>query len=1029
MVRILHFSDFHFKKDSVAEFENAARKMAESIKDKSIDFVVFSGDLVFKDFGLDTFKKVYDFLFKPILKSCGVTEDRLLIVPGNHDMDRDNELDAISDVLSRISDVDSLEKFCKSDEQVKLSMNRFKNYNKLIHDKFAKQANVTKFALSFTRELNGRKYGFVGLNSSWRCFESSKDRGNLLFPISQVREAFSKVDGCDIVFCAMHHNLSDFKDFIAQEMEDIIHDKGHVLFTGHYHKMGAQAVATSDIGLIHSIAPATYNKGDKTSQYGYCLLNIDEETLDLQETPYYLVNGEFVEGKTRCLEIPMSEEKKKINDFRKLIRRKTQEAILKADDLFVYGKSADEFQTFSNLFKEPIIKDKSLQEIITTHHDGKRVNLDSILKSDKSVIIFGHDKCGKTSLLYKLLIEGLKSYSASNVLPLYVDFKKLSKGKKAWDIKDLIRQYYELSKRDTEKLIADNRILLLVDDINLHDSNIVNVFLEQLKKCSTVNFIACAEETMSSQCALINFTDEGIYKYYIHDITQVEVHQLTCSWPNIAKERRKEIEEKIMRIFSQMHIPFNYWTTSLFLWILERTDESNIHNNFELINLYVDEILGKNEFVFNSELTVDYDDVKSYLSSFAKFIFQHNYCVSERELLDFTTEYHDSHKKFTIGVVDIINLLRDKNIIVNISEGKNVEPSYTFRLKGIFEYFLAYKMKDDALFRDEILNDQSYFFGFGNEIELYAGFQKKDVETINKVFSIVKNILSTLTNQPNYLRLDARINECLEVKPINVQVVGNLLERISNISEDDVDGTALFLSSDTIVTDDSKVEPKAKYENYELTSGNVEKALFILSRVYRNSKICDDFQKSNEILDFILNGVCNLGFMLVEDAKKLDIDMDSATMKNVIQMVSNYMPIIIETFLYDAISQKNLTRVFQDKLNEYISNPEGNEFRIFILTLLLVDLDVKGNLDVLKQNLKYLKLRPLRFAVVAKLLLLAIKYSDNAFLKDQIRKLVDELKDDFDGFQQLNKTIERNTVINANKTLILKHSREKDYDK
>lgn len=1029
MVRILHFSDFHIKKDSMAEFENAAKKMAESINDKSIDFIVFSGDLVFKDYGFDTFKKVYDILFKPILKTCGLSEDKLLIVPGNHDMDRGDELQVITDGLSRVSDIDNLEEFCNSPDQVKLSMTRFKNFNKFIHDKFAKNANVTKFYISFTRELNGLKYGFVGLNSSWRCFESAQDRGNLLFPVSQVRDAFSNVEGCDIVFCAMHHNLSDFKDFIAQDMEDIIHDKTHVLFTGHYHKMGVQAVSTSDIGLVHSIAPATYNKNDKTSQYGYCLLNIDEETLELQETPYYLVNGEFVEGKTRCLEIPMSEDKKKINDFRKLIRRKTQEAVLKADDLFVYGKGTDDFQTFSNLFKDPIIKDKSLQEIITSHHDGKRVNLDSILQSDKSIIIFGHDKCGKTSLLYKLLIESLKSYSTSNIIPLYVDFKKLSKGKKAWNINDLLRQYYELSRRDAENLIKSYKILLLVDDINLHDSIVVNDFLKQLEKCPAVNFIACAEETMSSQCALMNFTDAGICKYYVHDITQAEVHQLTCSWPNIAKDRRKEIEEKIMRIFSQMHIPFNYWTTSLFLWILERTDESNIHNNFELINLYVDEILGKNEIVFNNEITVDYDDVKSYLSSLAKFIFQHNYHVSERELLDFTAEYHDTHKKFTISVVDIINLLRDKNIIVNTNEDKKIDSSYTFRLKGIFEYFLAYKMKDDSQFRDEILNDQSYFFGFGNEIELYAGFQKKDFETINKVFSIVKNILTSLTNQQNYLDLDARINECLDVKPINVQVVGNLLERISNIPEDDVDTTDLFLSSDTIVTDDSKVVPKAKYEKYELTSGNVEKALFILSRVYRNSKICDDVQKSNEILNFIMNGVCNLGFMLVEDAKKMDIDMDTSTMKNVIQMVSNYMPIIIEAFLYDAISQKNLTRVFQDKLNEYISNTQGNEFRIFILTLLLVDLDVKENLDVLKQNLKYLKLRPLRFAVVSKLLLLTIKYSDNAFLKGQIKELVDDLKNDFDGFQQLNEKIERRTIVDANKSLVQKRSREKDYKK
>lgn len=169
--------------------------------------------------------------------------------------------------------------------------------------------------------------------------------------------------------------------------------------------------------------------------------------------------------------------------------------------------------------------------------------------------------------------------------------------------------------------------------------------------------------------------------------------------------------------------------------------------------------------------------------------------------------------------------------------------------------------------------------------------------------------------------------------------------------------------------------------------------------------------------------------MLVEDAKKLDVDMDLATMKNVIQMVSNYMPIIIETFLYDAISQKNLIRVFQDTLNEFISNPQGNEFRIFILTLLLVDLDVKENFDILKQNLKYLKLRPLRFAVVSKLLLLTIQYSDNAFLKSKIKILVDELKNDFDGFQQLNEKIERRTVVDANKALVQKHSREKDYKK
>lgn len=1029
MVKILHLSDFHYKKDNPIDFNATANKIAESTKGQSIDFIVFSGDLVFKDYGVDTYQIVFDMFFKPILKNFGLTEERLLIVPGNHDMNRDDELQVITDALSNIKNNEELERFCNSKDQIMLSMNRFINFNGFFQNLFSKEADVSDFYISYVRNANGKRYGFVGLNSAWRCYDSIKDRGNLLFPMSQAREAFLKVKDCDIIFCAMHHNFSDFKDFIAQDLEDVVNDNAHVLFTGHYHKMGAQAISTGDIGIIHSIAPATYNRGDKSSQYGYCILDIDEDELELKETPYYLVNGEFANGKTRCLQIPMSEDKKKINDFRKLIRRKTNEAIHKADDLFVYGKGKEEYQTFTNLFKEPIIKDKSVQEIIASRNSGNRVSLDSILKSEKSIIIFGHDKCGKTSLLYKLLIESLKNYNNSKVLPLYVDVKKINKDVRVWNIKENLRKYYELNRRDTEELIESNKILLLIDNVNLSDASFINDFLSQFPDNNRVKYIACAEETMSSQCALMNFTDKDVLKYYIHDITQTEVHQLTCSWPNIAKERRQEIEEKIIRIFSQMHIPFNFWTTSLFLWILERTDESNIHNNFELINLYVDEILGKNEFVFNNEITVEYEDVKSYLASLAKFILYKNYYISEKDLLDFTNQYHNTHKKFTISVIDIINVLINKNIIININEDKQKEPSYTFRLKGLLEYFLAYKMKEEPAFRDEILNDKSYFFGFGNEIELYAGFQKKDEETIDKVFTIVKDILSPMTQQKNYVELDARLNACLEVKPINVQLVGDLWNRLSAMNDNETEDAKLYLSSDTIAVDDSKVVPKKRFENYELNSGNVEKALFILSRVYRNSKICDNENKSEEILSYILDGVCNLGFMLVDDAKNIDLYQDPDTTKNMIQMVSNYMPIIIEAYLYDAISQRNLIRVFQDILKNYISSPENNEFRIFLLTLVLVDLDVKGNLEYLKQNLRYLKMRPIRFAIVSKLLLLTIQYSDNIYIKNNIKILINDLKDDFDGFQQLNENIEKRIILDTNKKLLQKRNREKDFEK
>lgn len=163
MVRILHFSDFHYKKDNASDFKSLAQKLSESIKGKNIDFIVFSGDLVFKDYGYDAYKTVYEFLFKPILKNCGLSEERIMIVPGNHDMQRDDELDIIKNGIARISTNDELEDFCKSNEQVKLSMNRFKNYNKFIHDKFGKVANVSKFYTTFVREINSKKVWFCSI--------------------------------------------------------------------------------------------------------------------------------------------------------------------------------------------------------------------------------------------------------------------------------------------------------------------------------------------------------------------------------------------------------------------------------------------------------------------------------------------------------------------------------------------------------------------------------------------------------------------------------------------------------------------------------------------------------------------------------------------------------------------------------------------------------------------------------------------------------------------------------------------------
>ncbi|WP_288613096.1 metallophosphoesterase [uncultured Bacteroides sp.] len=1016
MLRILHFSDFHYKEKHSDDFKDLSLKLASSLQDMSIDFIVFSGDLVFEAKSQQIINEAADMLLNPILNKLNLPKDRLMIVPGNHDMIRTGEMKMVSESLNSKKSIEEIDDFCADEEQLDASLTRFTNYNAFIKDYYGTTAITTKLYTTFIREIKNKKYGWVGLNSAWRCIESTKDRGNLLYPVFLVRKAIESVRDCDFIFCSMHHNISDFKDFLAQDIEDIINEKCHVLFTGHYHKVGVSAVATSDVGLIHSVAPATYNRADKQSQYGYCILEIDEDSYEVKETPYFYQDGKFIEANTRCLTIPVSVEKKAINDFRRLMRKKLLQCRQSADKQFVYGKNGEDGYTFTTLFKEPIIKDKSLQEILTSKKEGNRILMCDILTSNKSAILFGHNKCGKTSLLYKFQIETLQTYTQTNIIPFFLKYEKYKRGLEL-DLKDEMRGYFEKSRKDLDKFIEDHTILLLIDDIDLNDDTFLTSLQLQLKAFKKIRFIASAEETMSKQCALINFEDDNIKKYYIHDITSKEVHQLTNSWPNISIENKKQVEEKIMQIFNQMHIPFNYWTTSLFLWIFEKTDESNIHNNFELVKLYIDEILDKKNFVLDRNISIEYDDLKSYLAGLAEHILKNNYHIDDHSLTTFTEEYRNNNKKFTMTTWDTISFLLDKAVITKINN------KYTFRLKGVFEYFLAYRMKESNEFKEEVLNNYNFFLSFGNELELYAGFRKDDIETVKRVYKTIQEMLSPLTNSSDYNEIDTRLDDQIQITSSNLKITGELLNRLSGLSSEEQQE---LLPTSSIPIDDSIVKPKIGYPNIEANSGTMEKGLFILARVYRNSNVCNNEVLSNEILDYVITGSCNLGFLLVKNIGNVDLrETDDA--KSLVQMVSNFMPIIIEAFLYDAISQKNLIRIFEEKLNELKANPNGNELRLFLIALILVDLDIKNNMHYLTDTLPFIKKKVLRYALINKMLLVIMKNSDNASLISPAKDIIKELQNEFKDYKRLDQVVEQEMKLKNMRDQAIKHINEKDY--
>lgn len=272
---------------------------------------------------------------------------------------------------------------------------------------------------------------------------------------------------------------------------------------------------------------------------------------------------------------------------------------------------------------------------------------------------------------------------------------------------------------------------------------------------------------------------------------------------------------------------------------------------------------------------------------------------------------------------------------------------FTFRLKGVWEYFLAYHMSENEAFLKSVVSDLKYYLSFANELELYAGFRRDDISFVESIFSQTKKIIDPIHSKPEFVDVDSRLIETVQT-PVTIKEVARIAENTDLLEQDDEDDLLVLASP----IDSSSVESKRYYDEIQLNAINVQKALFILARVYRNSRVCDIDNLGDEILNFVLNGVCNLGFMINDEIKQSVTDEE---LLKVAESIGAILPVIMQTYLYDAMCQNSLSRVFEEKFNELINKPEGNQFRLFLLVFCLLDLDINKYYPMLVELERILK--------------------------------------------------------------------------
>lgn len=215
MFRILHLSDLHAREStrwsSDALLGAARESLLRECEQDNFDVLAFTGDIAFSGTTSEyeiAAEWIEDVCISP--DGLNLDQDRILVVPGNHDVDRrqiSNEAFAIEEVLATASTQQDIARFFEDDSCLRTLLKRHESYIAFCERLRGDGAlGLPSWAHHFA--YGDYLIGFEGLSTSCLC-RGDDDQRRLLIGQPQLTDRMNERQDCDIRIALLHHPLSD----------------------------------------------------------------------------------------------------------------------------------------------------------------------------------------------------------------------------------------------------------------------------------------------------------------------------------------------------------------------------------------------------------------------------------------------------------------------------------------------------------------------------------------------------------------------------------------------------------------------------------------------------------------------------------------------------------------------------------------------------------------------------------------------------------------------------------------------------
>jgi predicted MPP superfamily phosphohydrolase len=984
-MRILHFSDIHMPTENNVDFKHFIvnsflNDLSMQQKEAPFDVICLTGDIV--DKGAQSFqdrenwgKSFLDALAEPLLQELSLTRDKFLIVPGNHDMWRDNDsnmielgmehsLKTVEDVNKHF-EIESTEGICRTLP--------FKKFQKQFYADITIPYVMKRHHMLLKQEIAGVSVGIACLHTAWRSYSDEKDRHGLILGERQIVDAIDYLDECTVKIALMHHPVDWLCEFDRKCVEPMLEKSFQLVFCGHQHS--ATSWTKSDVynGIFVSIAPCNWVYGIRNTAMefsnGYSVIDFDEtnNSIKVANRRYSYKKGKYVSNNDLGddsgilkFQLPSSSEMLKLQYELNLAKHIKYSHFDELNEhLLTFNTDTKAPQNIESIYVYPRIVEK-----IELNGEKKKkkdkespVAIESICTSEEHLLIFGVKESGKTLLLDDILIQLTNNITKYHRTPVAIDFKRVGNSR----IETLIARYLGISITCIKEFLSEHTVVLLIDNLTFSSYvakglNNLESFCLEYPRC---RIIGCAKQAFEGGIPVEVYEYpffSAIKKLHIKAFGATETRKLIKQW--FSTHPQQDIDGKIEKLLDtllQLNLPRTPLAISMFLWILEQQENYEPVNNASMIENFVEKLFSKHA---KREIYSDRFDFKNKVRLLAEIAYKMltvddtDYRMSSRELIDFIDDHLKANKFDLIEARTVLEHFLTHGVLMQEHDG---ESEYIrFRFACFMHYFLMNKMEFDPTFRAEVLNPANMLM-YTDEIELYTGTKRDAVDILNTVIEQMQaafaGIVAAIEKLPKtfdeifapYQSIAASADESFITK----------LSGKQKPTQEEVDAMR------DEVLDQIQFEKGIKKKMLPINKKKEMELLWTLSaQVLRNTEETKVIDLKYRTYSAVLK--CSMAYAFLwkliidkfisENQKNPDFVLDEE-----LKIQRDALPLFHELWLRMLLGSKKLSVVIHEKIISDKSEQNVSDFERFISVFLYADIHGRAALKVLKEFVKTVK--------------------------------------------------------------------------